>query len=332
MPTDELIANVIPVAVCAFLALVSLGGAILIWWDSRLGRRGRRLARAAGEGEAAEGPGDRSVFHQEKGAPWLRRLERRLAGVFPNQQAVKQRVERAGMKLKVGHVLLMGLMLGAVFAFLLALALPLPLPLSIALGVIWGIVFFYGFICFMGQRRAEKFLRLMPDALDILIRSVRAGLPLAEGIGIVRNEMPEPIASEFGSINDRVHFGATLEEGIWAVADRVRIPEFAFLAVSVAVQRETGGNLTEALDNLAKILRQRQQMKLKIKALSAEARFSAYILGALPFVVAVVMYFTNPEYIGRLFTDPRGHILLAMGVASLGMGAFTMAKMIRFEI
>jgi tight adherence protein B len=133
-------------------------------------------------------------------------------------------------------------------------------------------------------------------------------------------------------MSNALTIGKNLEDALWETAERIDVAEFNFLAVSVGLQRETGGNLTETLRNLSDLLRKRQQMRLKIKALSAEARASAYIIGALPFVMLGVLYFMNPAYIGQLFTTTTGHFMLAGGLLSELVGAAVMVKMVRFEV
>ncbi|MEQ9360328.1 MAG: type II secretion system F family protein, partial [Rhodospirillales bacterium] len=129
-----------------------------------------------------------------------------------------------------------------------------------------------------------------------------------------------------------VKFGAKINDALWATAHRLDIPEFKFFVVSLSVQQETGGNLAETLANLSDILRRRRQMKLKIKAMSSEAKASAMILGSLPFVMFCIIYLMNPDYESLLFTDPRGRLILGGGLVAMAMGVFVMSRMVRFEI
>jgi tight adherence protein B len=165
-----------------------------------------------------------------------------------------------------------------------------------------------------------------------MVRGLKSGLPITEMIGTVAEDFDGPVRDEFRSISNAITIGKNLEDALWETAGRIDVPEFNFLAVSIGLQRETGGNLTETLRNLSDLLRKRQQMRLKIKALSSEARASAYIIGFLPFVMCGILYFMNPEYMGRLFSDPRGHWMLAGGLLSEFIGAAVMFKMVRFEV
>ena len=155
---------------------------------------------------------------------------------------------------------------------------------------------------------------------------------MPESIRIVGQEFNGPVGTEFSLISDRVRFGQQLEDALWDAVKRIDLPDFKFFVVSLSVQRETGGNLAETLENLSNILRQRRQMKLKIKAMSSEARASAMILGALPFLMFSIMLLINSEYVMTLFTDPRGLIMVGFGLACLALGVGIMWKMVRFEI
>lgn len=331
--SPELNALLLPLAGCLFLAFLALGGAYLLWWDRAVRRRALRYQRAV----QLAGAGDRPAlehelaFRSQSKTGW-KRMERRLAAYLPNRSALQRRLDRAGFKMGVGTLLVIVLIVGTLLAFCVNTLLGLKLGASALIGLGLGFVLVNLVIGIAANRRSEKFLKQLPDAIDIIIRSVRAGLPIMEGIAVVKDEFPAPLGDEFTTVRDRVHFGATLEEALWVIAERIDRAEFNFFVISIAVQRETGGNLTEALENLSNILRLRDQKKLKVKALSSEARASAYILGAMPFVMAVLIYFINPGYIDQLFTDPRGNAMLGFGLGIIGTGAVVMYKMIKFEI
>ena len=181
-------------------------------------------------------------------------------------------------------------------------------------------------------RRLKLFTEQFPDAIDLIVRGVKSGLPVPESIRTVGAEMRDPVAAEFRTVAERVRIGQALEDALWAAAERVDTPEFRFFVVSLSVQRETGGNLAETLENLSDLLRRRRQMQLKIKAMSSEARASALILGSLPFLMFAIMALLNPGYVFTLFSDPRGIMMVAAGLGSLVVGVAVMAKMVRFEI
>ena len=165
-----------------------------------------------------------------------------------------------------------------------------------------------------------------------MVRGLRSGLPVTECIKAVGREVPDPVGGEFRRITDEIKFGSKVNEAMWSAAHRLDMAEFKFFVVSLSVQQETGGNLAETLANLSEILRRRKQMRLKIKAMSSEAKASAMILGSLPFVMFCIIYLMNPGYESVLFTDPRGKIMLAVGLGAMGSGILVMSRMVRFEI
>ena len=168
------------------------------------------------------------------------------------------------------------------------------------------------------SRRAGKFLR-----------SDRGS---AATLGVVASEVPGPVGVEFRNVSDKIKIGRTMDAALQETADRLGTPEFQFFCISLAIQRETGGNLAETLSNLAHVLRMRAQMKLKIKAMTSEGKASAWIIGILPFIVFVMIYMINPDYMGGFFTDPRLIITGVGGLVWMAIGVGIMAKMISFEI
>ena len=182
------------------------------------------------------------------------------------------------------------------------------------------------------KKRTQAFVTKLPDALDLLVRGLRSGLPVSETFGVVAQEIPGPVGEEFKAVIDRMKLGRTMEDALQETSDRLNTTEFAFFCITLAIQRETGGNLAETLSNLSEVLRKRAQMKLKIKALSSEAKASAYIVGALPFVVFTLVWILNPEYITKFFTDQRLTVAGIGGLIWMSIGGFIMAKMVNFEI
>ena len=162
----------------------------------------------------------------------------------------------------------------------------------------------------MGARRMKKFIATFPEAIDTMCRGIRSGLPITESIGSVGREMPDPIGIEFHRISDGVRMGKTLEAAMWEVAQRINTPEFRFLIIAMAIQKETGGNLAETLGNLADLIRKRRQLRLKIKAMSSEAKASAMIIGSLPFIMFTLLLVVNSEYVMVLFHRTEGRIIL----------------------
>lgn len=205
-------------------------------------------------------------------------------------------------------------------------------PLALGVGVLFGAGIPHMVVNFFVKRRGGAFTTKFPDAIELLVRGLRSGLPVTETLGVVASEVPGPVGEEFKLVNERIKIGKTMEDALQDTADRLNTPEFSFFVITLAIQRETGGNLAETLSNLADVLRKRAQMKLKIRAMSSESKASAYIVGSLPFIVFVMIYWINPEYLGGFFTDERLIVTGLGGLTWMSIGAFIMAKMVSFEI
>jgi len=207
-----------------------------------------------------------------------------------------------------------------------------PLLLSVLLGLFFGVGGPHFVTGRMIKRRINKFNSNFPDAIELIVRGLRSGLPITETLGIVASEIPGPVGIEFRTVSDKMKIGRTMEAALQETADRLGTAEFQFFVITLAIQRETGGNLAETLSNLADVLRKRAQMKLKIRAMSSESKASAYIVGSLPFVVFTLVWMINPHYMGGFFTDDRLMVAGIGGMVWMGIGALIMAKMVNFEI
>ncbi len=254
-----------------------------------------------------------------------------LAKLLPNRQLLALRLQRTGKPWHLNRFLWvnLGIVIG-VAIFLKSLGAPLLLALFGALAI--GIGVPHMAVSFLIKKRVSKFVQNFPDAIDLLVRGLRSGLPISETLQVVSVEIPGPVGEEFKGIVERIRIGKSMDASLQEAADLIDTPEFQFFCITTAIQRETGGNLAETLANLSDVLRKRAQMKLKVKALSSEAKASAYILGCLPFVIFALIYMVNPHYIGGFFTDPT---LIATGLGAMvwmSIGVAIMAKMINFEI
>ena len=255
----------------------------------------------------------------------------RLVKMLPNPRILRIRLAATGKSVSLGEYLLMNALSVLLFYLglnLIGISQILILPLSIMLGL--GLP--HAVTGLMISRRLKAFLANFPEAIDTMCRGIRSGLPITESVGAVGREMPNPIGIEFRRISDGVRMGKTLEDSMWEVAQRINTPEFRFLIVSMAIQKETGGNLTETLGNLSELIRKRRQLRLKVKAMSSEAKASAMIIGSLPFIMFILLMIVNPEYISVLFTETKGKFLLAGGIGWMSMGWGVMLKMIHFEL
>ena len=251
--------------------------------------------------------------------------------LLPNQAQLQKRLSMTGKSWTVGQY--GGATLGIAVMLLLLLTmygLPLMLAMMIALAVGAGVP--HMVVGKVIKRRIAAFTAKFPDAIELLVRGLRSGLPISETMQVVGAEVPGPVGEEFRSVSDKMKIGRTMDVALQETADRLGTPEFQFFVITVAIQRETGGNLAETLQNLATVLRQRAQMKLKIKAMSSESKASAYIVGSLPFIVFGLIYMINPPYMLGFFADPRLMIAGGGGVIWMAIGCFIMAKMVSFEI
>jgi Flp pilus assembly protein TadB len=182
---------------------------------------------------------------------------------------------------------------------------------------------------FAQSRYQRKFLEIFPEALDLIVRAVRSGLPAPEAIELATHEVRPPVGTEFQQILDELRIGTEMEEALHRAADRIRVPDFRFFAVSLLLQRQTGGGIAETLSNLSGIIRQRKALRMKARALTAEAQASAAIVGTTPFVAGVGLFLINRDLVSVLYIDPRGRFLLGIAVASLLSGIGAMRALIK---
>lgn len=259
-------------------------------------------------------------------------VDKAFSRFIPRPELLRRRLERAGLKTSIGQYALIGFVLIGVFGVLIRVFIGLPMVPSILFGFFCALLVPHLVVGFMIGRRKNKFLKLFPEAIDLIVRGLKSGLPVTESMINVGNEIQDPVGIEFRRVTDGIRVGKSMEESLWATSARLDLPEFKFFVISLAIQRETGGNLAETLGNLSDILRKRHQAKLKIKALSSEAKASAIIIGALPFIMFFLLNVVKAGYTDPLLYDPRGQFMLAGAIIWLSMGVLAMAKMVRFEI
>lgn len=266
---------------------------------------------------------------QTSGMPVLDRIAKRF---LPRQSLLRARLARTGRNIPIGTYVLVNVIVTLAVALVALVIVGLPPFLAALISFTIGIGVPHFVVGRLAGNRVKRFTAVFPDAIDLIVRGLKSGLPVAESINAVGAEMADPVGHEFRLVSDNIKFGMPLEEALWEVSARLDIQEFKFFIISLSVQRETGGNLAETLANLSEILRRRRQMSLKVKAMSSEARASAYILGSLPFIMFGIIFMLNPGYETELFTDPRGRMMLGAGLVTMLMGIAVMAKMVKFEI
>jgi tight adherence protein B len=240
------------------------------------------------------------------------------------------RIQQAGLSWSKRRFLLTSGLLG-VAAFLLAL------PIGAGLLAALGLAFAAGgglplwLLSFLKKRREARFLDTLPDAVDVIVRGIKAGLPLLDNFKVIAVDAEEPVRSEFRNIIETQTVGVPLGEACLKLYERMPLPEANFFGIVISVHQRAGGNLSEALSNLSRVLRDRKRMKAKIQAMSMEAKASATIIGALPIAVMALVYFTSPQYIELLWTTSMGHLLLVGSALWMTTGILVMRKMINFD-
>jgi tight adherence protein B len=259
------------------------------------------------------------------------RIEGVASTLIPKPALLRKRLEMTGKDITLGKygVICLGLIVLTIAGMMFKGA---PFVLAFFMGLFFGVGGPHFIVGKMIKRRVNKFTNNFPDAIELMVRGLRSGLPITETLGIVASEIPGPVGVEFRMVNDKMKIGRTMEVALQETADRLGTPEFQFFVITLAIQRETGGNLAETLSNLADVLRKRAQMKLKIRAMSSEAKASAYIVGSLPFIVFGLVWMMNPTYMGGFFTDQRLIVAGIGGMVWMGIGVLIMAKMVNFEI
>lgn len=259
------------------------------------------------------------------------KIEGFASSLIPKPALLRKRLEMTGKDITLAKYAMIGLGLAA-FVLIAMLLRGAPVLLAVFFALFVGVGLPHFIVGKLITRRVTKFTSNFPDAIDLMVRGLRSGLPITETLGIVAAELPGPVGVEFRMVGDKMKIGRTMEAALQETADRLGTSEFQFFVITLAIQRETGGNLAETLSNLSDVLRKRAQMKLKIRAMSSESKASAYIVGSLPFIVFGLVYWMNPTYMGGFFTDQRLIVAGIGGMVWMGLGAFIMMKMVNFEI
>ncbi len=245
--------------------------------------------------------------------------------------SLSARLQQAGLGISVQTFWVISVVVGLLVFGIAIILKPSPL---IALGLAFasGLGLPRWVVGFIANRRIKKFTSDFPDAMDIIVRGIRSGLPVHDSLRVIAQESPEPLASQFNRLVESLSMGASVDQALEKMHENMPTPEVRFFAIVLAIQQKTGGNLAEALSNLSTVIRARKLMREKAKALSGEAVASAAIIGSLPPVVATLISITAPDYMRPLFTDPRGHLMLMAGAFWMTIGVLSMRKMINFKM
>ena len=318
---------VIFIIAAAFLAFAML--VILLGGPSAGKAKSRRLAmvkdRHAASTEAVVAAQMRKTI-QASGA-----AAQGLSNLIPQREQMELRLRRTGKGWTLSQYIFacMGLFVAVAGLMLIIRS---PFPLAILIGLFAAIGLPHLVVGFLIKKRVNTFNTRFPDAIDLLVRGLKSGLPVTETFQVVSQELPGPVGEEFKGVVERIRIGNTMEAALQESAQMLGTAEFQFFCITIAIQRETGGNLAETLANLSDVLRKRAQMKLKIRAMSSEAKASAYIVGSLPFFVFGAVWMMNPLYLSGFFHEERLMIAGIGGLIWMSIGAFIMARMVSFEI
>jgi tight adherence protein B len=311
-------------------ALIFLMLAVAIGGDAAYRRYKRRLNavrdRARGVPGAAAA---QSLARAQSATPKIDRVARRW---LPRRHLLASRLARSGRTITIGQYGLVVVGVAVVSSLGLIYVAPIGLVPDVLIGLLLGMAVPHLAIGRMGNRRVAAFTALFPDAIDLIVRALRSGMPISEAIIGAGREIADPVGSELSLVESGMRLGRDLETLLWDIAKRIDTPEFRFFIIALSVQRETGGNLAETLANLADALRKRRQMRAKVRAMSSETRATTMILGGLPLVVIGLLMLTSPSYLAPLFHDMRGYLLDGVAVAMLVTGVTIMNKMAHFEI
>ena len=323
----------IAVAVCAFVAVAGVGFA-LAPSDQGKTRKTRMQAAVGTPAKVAPrraGAQDNQAAKRKQVADSLKEIEGRQKAERKKSLTLRARIEQAGLDWSPAKFWILSAIMGAIAAFMTLLAAPNPL-LIIAAGAVGGLGLPRWLLGLMKARRLKAFTANFADALDVIVRGIKSGLPLNECLKIIAREGDGPVRQEFEILTEGIAVGVDADEGLRRMLRRVPLPELSFFAIVLAIQGKTGGNLAEALGNLSGVLRARKMMREKVAALSGEAKASAFIIGSLPPGVGVMVSIISPDYMGPMLTSSLGQMMLLGGAVWMGMGILAMRAMINFKM
>jgi tight adherence protein B len=259
-------------------------------------------------------------------------LDKLLWRWFPNASSIRQKLLAAGMNVTLGDYAFASISLAVAMAFLLYLVMDMAPGVALGGSLLVGIGLPNVWVGWRAKKRGQKFNLLFPEAVDLIVRALRAGLPVQEAIGNVARDIKDPVGGIFKRVQQEVQLGTQIEAALWRAAKTVQTDEFNFLIVAMSIQRDTGGNLAETLANLSALLRARQQLRLKIRAFTSEARTTMLIMAGLPFLVVGGLFLVSPDYIGTLFTTETGQMVAAAAACSMGFGIYVMNRIATIKV
>lgn len=319
----------------SMLGVLGVGGVVFAFAGAGAeGKTKKRIESVAGPGKAKgrslRDVVDNTAQRRKQVQDTLKELEKKQEEAKKSRLTLRARIEQAGLEIEPrSFVIASGA--AAIGFTLFGLITQQPIYVVALMGLAGGLGLPRWVLNFLKNRRQKQFIYEFANAIDIIVRGVKAGLPLNDCLKVIASESPEPVGPEFGALVEGQKVGIPLEQGLRRMYDRMPLPEVNFFAIVLTIQQKTGGNLSEALGNLALVLRDRKRMKGKIQAMSSEAKASAAIIGSLPFAVTMLVYLSSPQYIMLLFTEKFGNMLLLGSCTWMTIGVLVMRKMINFK-
>lgn len=332
---DQSTLIIVGVAVLAALCIGGVGFAFAGAGQDKSSKRLERVSRGPARGSDKR-KADKANAAADNSGPRRKQVQETLKELEEKQKAEKERLtlrlrlQRAGLEITPRTFYIASGFVGLFTALVMMLS-GLPVGAAILGGFAGGFGVPRWVINFMTKKRQAKFVEEFANSLDVIVRGVKAGLPINDCLRIIAKESPEPVGSEFRDLVEGQAVGVTVEQGLQKVYERMPLAEVNFFMIVLAIQQQAGGNLSEALGNLSKVLRERKKMRAKIQSMSQEAKASAGIIGALPPGVMILIYVTTPEYISLLFTTTAGNLIIVGGLFWMGLGILVMRKMINFN-
>ena len=318
------------ISVLVFIAvLLLLEGAYLLW-KSYKGPKAKKIETRLRALSASRDNSKQTQLLKQRMLSEIPAIERLLLSMS-RAQRLDRYILQAGLDWTVSRLLLSCGALGASACMVMVYGAHQSLLMSGLVGAVFALTPLL-YVSHKRSRRLSKFERQLPEALDLMTRALRSGHAFSSALQMVGEEMAEPIAGEFRIVHDEVNFGVALQQALMNLSERIPLTDLRYFTVSVLIQRESGGNLTEVLGNLSRLIRERLKLMTKVKILSSEGRLSAWILGVMPFALAGVMNMTNPEFMSPLWTDPIGISIIKYMLILMAIGAVILIKIIKIRV
>jgi tight adherence protein B len=319
----------------AFLITVAVGGVLYVFiypmisGEKRAEQRMKEISADEIQAKRGRKAADATTSRRQQVEDSLKQLEAKQKNA--KNPPIEVRLQQAGLSLSKRQFYIFSALAGVVSFVLMMFTSGMGLMLAIPAAIAGGFGIPRWVVGYLKKRREGKFISELPNAIDVIVRGVKSGLPIGDCIRIIANETSEPVKGEFRQIAEGQAVGMSLSDSAAKLYERVPLPEANFFGIVLAIQQQAGGNLSEALGNLSRVLRDRKKMSDKIKAMSMEAKASAAIIASLPFAVMALVYLTSPGYIELLWTTPTGRVLMAGSAVWMLMGVMVMRKMINFD-